>query len=331
MLFCYSKKIYFYDFFVYNAQISILILETLHHCPVCGYTQHQHFLTCQDFTITQEKFELVKCQNCDFCFTNPRPNAEEIHKYYQSEKYISHSNTKKGLFSFLYQNIRKKALSEKIHFIADLTKNIPKNRDEKAINVLDYGCGTGEFLQACQQKTWHIAGIEPSPEARTQAERLNNIEVFEDIFSFATQNSEKTFEIITLWHVLEHIHLLGDTLEKLYQLLADDGFLLVAVPNHASQEAGYYKEYWAGYDVPRHLYHFTPNTMDRLMKTKGFEVVQQFPMPYDAYYISLLSGQYKNGYKNYIDATFRGYFSNQHAQKHEGNYSSVLYVIKKRA
>ncbi len=306
-------------------------MQHLKNCPVCGHEKHRYFLTCQDFTVSQEKFTLVKCNNCNFCFTNPRPDAQDIVKYYQSEKYISHSNTKKGLFSFLYQNIRKRALAEKINLIADFIKNIkPETENVSNINILDYGCGTGEFLHACQEKKWQVVGIEPSPEARTQAEKLTGEMIFTEIDSIQKEIPDNTFQVITLWHVLEHVHELRDTLIYLYELLAQNGVLVVAVPNHASYEADYYKEFWAGYDVPRHLYHFTPKTLNNLMQNIGFEVIQQYPMPYDAYYISLLSGQYKNGYKNYLHATWKGFQSNQHAKKNEGNYSSVLYVIKKR-
>ncbi len=341
-------------------------MDILKNCPVCGHEQHTNFLTCKDYTVSHEKFSLVKCNQCDFCFTNPRPSATEIGKYYESEKYISHSNTKKGLFSILYQNIRQKALKNKTNWIEKLAKSgnlsynlkgVKLKKDENSeknknldISILDYGCGTGEFLNICQQKGWEIAGIEPSEDARLQAINTNKINIYADIFEILEENQKKTvensekdslenntqetikkqFDFITLWHVLEHVHDLDNTIKAFYDLLKEDGFLLIAVPNHATQEAGYYKEYWAGYDVPRHLYHFTPKTIEKLLKKFDFEVIQEYPMIYDAYYISLLSGQYKNGYKNYIWATLQGYLSNQHAKKNEGNYSSVLYICIKR-
>jgi 2-polyprenyl-3-methyl-5-hydroxy-6-metoxy-1,4-benzoquinol methylase len=302
-------------------------LDILKNCPVCGHEQHTYFLSCKDFTVSQEKFSLVKCNNCDFCFTNPRPSVEEIGKYYQSEKYISHSNTKKGLFSILYQSIRQKTLKNKTNLIENLAKKfdfLPKN-----ISILDYGCGTGEFLNTCQQKGWNIAGIEPSENARLQAEKVSKINIYSNIFNILLEKSKENFDFITLWHVLEHVHDLDNTIKAFYELLKKDGFLLIAVPNYATWEAEYYTEYWAGYDVPRHLYHFTPKTMNKLLEKFGFEVIQQYPMIYDAYYISLLSGQYKNGYKNYIWATLQGYLSNQHAHNNQGNYSSVLYICRK--
>jgi SAM-dependent methyltransferase len=190
---------------------------------------------------------------------------------------------------------------------------------------LDYGCGTGYFLQTCQKAGWQIQGIEPDEGARNLAEKLTQTTMQADAFAsfFDTQK----YSVITLWHVLEHIHRLDDTIIRLKSLLHESGKLVIAVPNHDSREAKYYDAYWAAYDVPRHLYHFTPKTLPVLMQRLGFRLVERLPMYYDAYYISLLSERYKYGKTNFWKAFWYGRNSNQSAQK-TGDYSSVIYVFE---
>ncbi len=205
-----------------------------------------------DNAISKESFVIVQCENCSFKFTNPRPDEASIGRYYASEEYISHSNTSSGITNKAYQVVRSITLRQKVALI---NKFVPQKG-----RILDYGCGTGHFLEACAKNGWQVAGFEPNEVARKQANELTHDKVEgSDITKFEPES----FDMITLWHVLEHIHQLSDTTKKILALLKPQGFILIAVPNADSLDAQKYKESWAAYDVPRHLYHFNQPTMKR--------------------------------------------------------------------
>jgi len=272
-----------------------------------------------DKSVSQESFVIVACENCGFKFTNPRPSVLEIGKYYASEDYISHSNTNKGLTNKAYQVVRSITVKQKVDLI---NKFVPQKG-----SILDYGCGTGYFLAACQKNGWQVAGFEPNQTARHAASTLINNPIASDNLD-AFENER--FDFITLWHVLEHIHTLNDTFEQLKSLLKPEGYLLIAVPNADSLDAQKYKENWAAYDVPRHLYHFTQPTMKRFIKKHKMEMVEIRPMKFDAYYVSLLSEKYKRGANNYFQSLLTGFKSNIHAKKTTQDYSSLLYIARKK-
>lgn len=296
------------------------MLETLTQCPVCGENEFKDFLTCQDYTVTQEKFTITQCSGCGFKFTNPRPNETAIGRYYQSEEYISHSNTKKGLINQIYHMVRNRALKGKLKLVNKLAKGQTRN-------ILDIGCGTGFFLKTCKTDGWQIMGCEPDQKTRAMATENTGIDIQQNIFS--DKLKPVGFSIITMWHVLEHVHQIDKTIQRLYELLDNQGTLVVAVPNANAHEAARFKETWAAYDVPRHLYHFTPETIVPLFQKHNFKVEEHLPMQYDSYYISLLSQKYQKGKNNYLKAVLQGWSSNQWAKKNNNNYSSVIYIITK--
>lgn len=292
-------------------------MEYLHACPVCKHPYFKRALVCTDYTVSKETFELTDCQNCGFRFTNPRPEAETIGKYYQSDEYISHSDTNKGLVSKAYRTVRQITLRSKLNLIEEV------NGQTKG-SLLDIGCGTGYFLQTSKQAGWKVAGVEPDSGARAIAQEQTGVIIEPD---FLAAKYEQTFDVITMWHVLEHVHRLDETLQKLKKLIGEKGTLVIAVPNHASDDAQKYGEQWAAYDVPRHLYHFTPTTMSLLAKKNGFELIRQEGMKFDAFYVAMLSEKYKNGQVNYLNAVRSGLVSNQKAASN-GLYSSVIYILK---
>ncbi|MCS6820506.1 MAG: class I SAM-dependent methyltransferase [Microscillaceae bacterium] len=296
------------------------MLETLTHCPICQYTHFQHFLTCKDYTVSGEKFDIVQCQQCQFLFTNPRPNEQAISKYYQAENYISHTDTRKGLINRIYHLVRKWTLRQKLHFINQL-------QPQKG-NLLDVGCGTGYFLNACQKDGWHTTGTEPDHHARALAQKqAPQAILYKNIFDLS---AKPIFDCITLWHVLEHIHQLDQTLQHFYQILKNSGSLVIAVPNAQSPDARWFQEFWAAYDVPRHLYHFKPKDLHTLFAKYQFRLVKQKTMPFDAYYIALLSNRYKYNQSRYFQSFWQGWYSNQQAKRTAGgNSSSMIYVFQK--
>lgn len=267
--------------------------------------------------MSQENFTLVKCEGCSFVFTNPRPDNSVLDNYYKSEDYISHSNTRKGLVSKLYHAVRSYTLGKKVKLIS---KHVPHG------TILDYGCGTGMFLQECRKADWKTIGMEPDSGARQIASGMG-LDVFEDKDALAKQHPTTGFDIISLWHVLEHVTDLEETLQFFKSRLNAKGALFIAVPNHTSFDAQHYKEHWAAYDVPRHLYHFNPNTIRKLLEGSGFKLDETYPMKFDSFYVSMLSEKYRSGSIKYLSAFFTGLRSNLKARS-AGEYSSVIYVFK---
>lgn len=296
-----------------------MVSENITSCPVCEHQNFSEFLRSKDFTVTGEEFELKKCDQCNMIITSPRPTQESIGKYYASENYISHSGKSKTLFDKIYLNARRITLKWKYQIISEYYQS--------PANILDYGCGTGEFLNFMKKKDWQIIGIEPAEHARQKAKQLLENKVFSDLSNI----KPSSLEIITLWHVLEHIHDLNNTIQKLKSFLTKSGHLLIAVPNPNSHDCQHYKDHWAGYDVPRHLWHFTQETMTALLKKNGLKVVDIKPMKLDSYYVSLLSENYKNPQQakltSAIKAFIEGSTSNLFAAKTK-NYSSIIYIAK---
>jgi 2-polyprenyl-3-methyl-5-hydroxy-6-metoxy-1,4-benzoquinol methylase len=249
--------------------------------------------------------------------TSPRPNTENLGRYYQSEEYISHSGKSSGLMGPLYTTARKFALSWKTRIV--------KSQSKKG-TALDFGCGTGEFLQTLKSKGWKVAGIEPSDLARAKAESLTN----QKLYSSLSEISTNQFDAITAWHVVEHVPELSSVIEELKRLLKKDGTIFIAVPNYESPDAEKYKDLWAGYDVPRHLWHFSRKSMKQLLEAHGLNMIKIVPMKLDAYYVSMLSENYKNGGKRSLSSLIKGFIAGFKSNVAAGsnNYSSLIYIAK---
>jgi 2-polyprenyl-3-methyl-5-hydroxy-6-metoxy-1,4-benzoquinol methylase len=289
--------------------------DIVHQCPICSSTEFSPFLICKDYTVSRESFQIQECEDCGFLLTSPRPSLGTLGDYYKSNDYISHSDTQKGLINWVYHRVRKIALKNKLKLVQKYT--------QAKGSLLDNGCGTGAFLSTCLQAGWQADGIEPDADARDIAEKATQ----KSIFSTLDEVKNKKYDAITMWHVLEHIPDLNETIEKLKNLLTEKGVLIVAVPNPESDDALYFKEHWAAYDVPRHLWHFKKKDIERLFKKHSCNMKAICPMPFDAYYISLLSTRYKTGKTQYIKALWRGFISNNKAGS--TNTSSLIYVIEK--
>lgn len=289
------------------------------NCPVCGSADINPLLTVKDHSVSKEDFVIWQCSNCSLRFTQDVPDESLIGSYYQSSDYISHSNTSKGLINQLYQKVRNYTLNQKADLIIGETAKRGK--------ILDLGAGIGAFLNTMKEKGWEITGIEPDAGARQQAKNLFNIELQET--NALAQLSANGFDAITLWHVLEHVHQLHTYVERLKSLLRPNGKLFIAVPNYQSLDSSIYKLYWAAYDVPRHLYHFTPRAIAILMEKHGLKLISKKPMWFDSFYISLLSSKYKSGKTKWIGAGLNGLRSNLKALFNKDNCSSIIYIIEK--
>lgn len=290
---------------------------TIDKCLVCGSSQFEPFLVCKDYTVSQENFNIVSCKSCGFKFTNPRPENSVIGDYYKAEEYVSHSNTTKGVVNKLYHSVRNYTLKQKLKLISSYVSRG---------TMLDYGCGTGMFLNVCKNDGWETYGMEPDDNARKMSIE-KGLDVFSDKDKVSDRIADKKFNAITLWHVLEHVTDMEATLSFFKSKLNNDGVLIIAVPNHISYDAQYYKEFWAAYDVPRHLHHFDINSMTSLVEKAGFKFQESKPMKFDSFYVSMLSEKYKTGSVNLVKAFLVGLTSNFKA-KDTHSYSSTIYIFK---
>lgn len=279
--------------------------------------KQQTYIKVKDHSVSGEEFQLIVNNEYGYLETTPQPLVEKLPEYYKSENYISHTNAKRNLFEKTYHVIRNIALKRKLKLINSFSS------EEK--NLLDIGCGTGAFLKTAKDDGWEVFGIEPNEKARDIANKSCEGSVFniEKLEVFKAQS----FDVITLWHVLEHLPNLHAQVLILKTLLKPNGTLVIAVPNYKSYDAKYYKNFWAAYDVPRHLWHFSRESILRLFKTVEMKVVNTLPMVFDAFYVSLLSEKYKNSLLKIIPAFFIGWLSNSKA-KRSGEFSSLIYVIK---
>lgn len=287
-------------------------------CPWCGSDKAQINLWLKDEFLTKEDFHICECLSCGLLYTMPRPNKNKIGKYYKSEEYYSHQENKKGFIPKIYETVKKINLKHKYKLA---TKRIKKGK------LLDIGCGVGDFLHTAEEHSWSCTGVEPSEEAKTIARKRIKADIIasEDL----QQLSDESFDLITMWHVLEHVDNLKWQVEQLQRLVKPQGRIVIAVPNYKSYDAQYYKELWAAYDVPRHLNHFNRTTLTKIFKSSGLELKRTEKMIWDAYYISYMSEHYKHHSLPLIRGTIRGLVSNFKARR-SGEWSSMVYIFEKK-
>nr|WP_294773552.1 class I SAM-dependent methyltransferase [uncultured Flavobacterium sp.] len=271
------------------------------------------FQKVRDYSVSKEIFELHHNPEYDILITFPKPSLDKLPSYYESDDYISHTDGKRSLFERAYHFIKGIALKNKLKLInAQSTKG----------KLLDVGAGTGDFLVVAQNDGWQITGIEPSAKANGIA--INKGVTFAENLTALESHS---FDVITMWHVLEHVPNLDEYLTELKRLIKPTGTIIIAVPNFKSFDANFYGKYWAAYDVPRHIWHFSKTAIEKLFAEKEMKLVEVLPMKFDSFYVSLLSEKYKSGKMNFIRAFFVGWKSNLNGKKTK-EYSSHIYIIK---
>jgi SAM-dependent methyltransferase len=292
-------------------------MEIIKICPVCEKNNFKLFLKGKDHFLTGEEFTIVECIDCGFRFTNPRPDENEITRYYDSTDYIAHNSRKHNLIQTIYKAVRKITIRQKYSIV---------KKHSKGKILMDIGCGTGEFLNYCSKMNFVTTGIEPNEKARVFGKVEFGLSILNENELDSFQPS--SFDIITMWHVLEHVHKLNERMKRIKQLLKPEGTFIIAVPDSNSWDAGKYKACWAAYDLPRHLYHFTPDSVKKLALKNGFSVSTIIPLKFDAFYISLLSEKYFSAKQKYFHAFIQGIRSNMYGRKNENNYSSLIYICK---
>lgn len=276
----------------------------------------KHFLTVKDHSVSKEIFDLYYDEELDMLITSPQPELQNLGKYYQSEDYISHTDNKRSLFEKAYHFVKNIALKNKLNLI--------NSQQPQKGKLLDIGAGTGDFLLTAKNDGWETIGVEPSDRAKKIAKE-KGISFVEEISALESNS----LDVITMWHVLEHVPNLEHQIQELKRLLKPTGTLIVAVPNYKSFDAGHYETFWAAYDVPIHFWHFSKKSIQLLFERVDMKLEKILPMKFDSFYVSLLSEKYKTGKMNYIKAFFIGLKSNWKARSSK-EYSSHIYVLKNK-
>ncbi|MBK8599375.1 MAG: class I SAM-dependent methyltransferase [Flavobacterium sp.] len=277
-------------------------------------SKYQHYLEVKDHSISKEEFRLLKDESIDLVFTYPQPNEEKLASYYESEDYISHTDGNRSLFEKAYQFVKNIALKKKLTLINEF-------QPSKGV-LLDIGTGTGDFLSQAKQNGWQIIGVEPNERAKKIALKKGV-----SYIDSTSQLEDHSVDVVTMWHVLEHVPDVNAQIKELKRLLKPTGTIVVAVPNFNSFDAKHYQEFWAAYDVPRHLWHFSRLSIEKLFEREKLQLVETRPMMFDAFYVALLSEKYKTGKMKYITAFLVGLQSNWKART-TNEYSSHIYIIK---
>ncbi|MFC2176394.1 class I SAM-dependent methyltransferase [Bacteroidota bacterium] len=298
-------------------------LEFIKTCPACGSEKQTENITCVDHTYSKDDFKVTECGDCGLLFTNPRPTENAIGEYYHNPNYVSHTDTSEGLLFKIYNIVKTFSLRLKRKQIERLTRKR---------TILDYGAGTGDFSVALTRNGWNVSAYEPEPTAAAKIkEKSNNIKLVNSL----EEISANSIAVVSLWHVLEHVHRLQETLIQFSRIIENNGHLVIAVPNHRSYDSQFYSQNWAAYDLPRHLYHFSPKTIIPLLEKHGFKLQSIKPMWFDSFYVSLLSEQiksnqeYSNSLIGWIRASAIGCLSNFYALTDTKKCSSVIYICKK--
>ena len=276
----------------------------------------KHFLTVKDHSVSKEIFDLYYDENLDMLITSPQPDLENLGRYYESEDYISHTDGKRTLFEKIYHLVKRNAIKGKVSLL-----NKEQNSKGK---LLDIGCGTGDFLVEAKNQGWSVLGFEPNSDAKQLATN-KGVSFIEDIFALP----ENTFDAVTMWHVLEHVPNLTEYIANLKRIVKPNGTIIIAVPNYKSYDASYYNRFWAAYDVPRHLWHFSKISIKRLFSDVDMELKKVKPMWFDSFYVSLLSEKYKNGKMSFVKGFLVGLCSNV-SGLFKNEFSSHIYIIKNK-
>ena len=290
-------------------------------CPICGQNQFKLKYKLQDYTVSKELYEIQTCTACGFMFTQDAPDASSIGSYYKSEDYVSHSDTQKGLFFKVYHRVREYMLNQKRKAI------ISNSSDENNQQLLDIGTGRGYFLNHMQEHGYSCTGIEQDPDVRAVASKDFNLNILppEELYKL----EENQFDLVTLWHVLEHVHDLRGYLDKIKALLKPKGLLVIALPNPVCADEKKYKEHWAGWDVPIHLWHFTPQNIKELLSQYQFKMIDKRRLPFDPFYVSILGSQQRGDSFPMLSGGFNGLSSYLKCLSDIDKTTSLIYFFKK--
>lgn len=267
----------------------------------------------RDHFVSGESFDLLWSDRKGVLKTDPVPHRLE--DYYAGPEYASHEEGGSGWKGRMYRGVR--------HFQHGLKYAWVKRLSPKPGIALDVGTGTGEWPDYLSKRGWAVRATEPSAKGRSRA-TAKGVQITQDFMSLEGE----AFDLITLWHVMEHIGSLDKALAQINRLCSPNGYVIVAVPNFLSWDAGHYGVFWAAWDVPRHIWHFSRAGLIALYEEHGFSLVRTYPLWADAFYVSLLSEGYKRGRASVVRALWSGLRSNMRSLL-DSEPSSRVYVFQK--
>lgn len=291
----------------------------LSECPVCQGQEFQLVLYAKDHLVSKEEFPILQCKDCNFRFTQNAPAEHKVGPYYDDEGYVEHSDSQKGLVFSLYHRARRIMLGFKYRMLKKKTKGK---------RLLDVGSASGYFLEYMREKSYEVEGVEISQKARELCKARTGITAHEPS-ALIQKSIPGSFDLISLWHVLEHVYTLADYFEAFAHYLKDDGVLAIAMPNHLCLDETYYGKYWCAYDVPRHLWHFERKTFKRFAESRGFKLVGTKRLPLDPFYNAMVSASYKKGFRFLPWTLYIGTLSFLNALINKNKASSLVYLLKK--
>jgi SAM-dependent methyltransferase len=198
----------------------------------------------------------------------------------------------------------------------------------KTGSLLDIGSGTGHFISEMKKAGWSVKGIEINAKAREFSASHFGLEIISSE-QISTLPSD-SFDCITLWHVLEHFQEPFRYASEILRLLKPGGICVLALPNCSSYDAQYYREFWAAYDVPRHLWHFTPDTFKVFADRTGFDLIGIHSLPLDVFYISTLSEKYKKKKFAFISGIIKAFWFAALSFFSKTRSSSIIYLLRKK-
>jgi 2-polyprenyl-3-methyl-5-hydroxy-6-metoxy-1,4-benzoquinol methylase len=287
-------------------------------CPLCHSDRISLYLKCTDYFLSKEEFDLFRCEACGFIFTRSCPDENDIGRYYESDDYISHDDNAKGFMNRIYMLARNFMLKEKKRIVQNAT-------GLRTGKILDIGCGTGYFAWTMKKGGWYVTGIEPNKKASAFGSERFGIDVISpELISTLPDHS---FDTVTMWHVMEHLHDPFKYSDEINRLLKPEGICIVALPNSGSSDAMYYGRFWAAYDVPRHLWHFSPSTLKIFWEKKGYEVVNIKRLPLDVFYISILSEKNRGSEIPFTKGLLIGGFFTMKSAITKSSCSSLIYFL----
>ncbi len=239
-------------------------------CNLCGSDHPQFLLKKRDkFGMAWDEFNVVGCRECGLVFVNPRPDQEEIGKFYPEIYSWKETLKAESLFA---KWMRRLESAYRYHLLKNEASKVVKFAGKNSGKVLDVGCGTGDRLDAFRRKGFEVYGVEPSQSAKHAREFLKLNVIEGDLFSADFQDN--FFDVVTLYHVLEHTHNPMKVCEEIRRILKEGGFLVIQVPNKDCFQFKLFKERWAAFDVPRDLYYFGIQPLRSLLQRVGFEIVK---------------------------------------------------------
>ncbi len=289
------------------------------NCPACNSGSIRQVSEIRDHSVSGELFQLYECSDCTLRFTQDVPDAASIGAYYKSDAYISHTNTRAGLINKLYHIVRNRTLSQK-------KKLICKTTGRQTGRLLDIGAGAGAFAAYMKNAGWQVTALEPDGATRQKAQAEYRLTMLPAEALFELDSAQ--FDAITLWHVLEHVHDLHGYLARVKELLKPSGVIFIAVPNYTSYDASKYGADWAAYDMPIHLYHFSPKAMSKVLGMHNLRLKEMKPMWFDSFYVSLLSEKYRKSKQQLLKGFFNGLVSNLKASTDKSRCSSLIYIVR---